>query len=450
MEMRRTRGSNAALARSERGPRDALVCRAWPSENATFTVMTKTLASLASLTFALTLTGALAAACSSSSDTVVVNSDAGTDTGVADSPSSNPETSVDASIQPETWTWVPVAGAKCRDGSDTGIGVNINPNSTKVLIFMEGGGACFNTTTCNTNPSKYAEADFNAAVAAGGAAGFNGTFDTMHTNGILSRADAKNPVKDYSMIYVPYCTGDVHAGANPAGAVPMVTGTQQFVGYNNVKLDVAMAQAMLPGTTDVVLAGMSGGGFGVVVNYDQVATAYGSVPVTMIDDSGPPMADPYLPQCLQSELVTLWSLDKTVLVACGDDCVGDGGVDTGHFAINVLKHLGKKYPTRILGIMDSTGDATISSFFGFGADNCTSFSPELALMFTAGLQDIRTEMSFDTNFGEFVFASGDHTSLEGQLDTRVAGGTVDGGAPAVALSDWLTAMIGGTASNPGP
>src|SRR5262249_5830997 len=41
------------------------------------------------------------------------------------------------------WTWVPFADAKCRDGSSTGIGVNLNRSSTKVMIFLEGGGACF-------------------------------------------------------------------------------------------------------------------------------------------------------------------------------------------------------------------------------------------------------------------------------------------------------------------
>src|SRR5438132_420164 len=32
----------------------------------------------------------------------------------------------------KTWTWVPFAGAVCRDGSGTGIAVNTNPGATKV------------------------------------------------------------------------------------------------------------------------------------------------------------------------------------------------------------------------------------------------------------------------------------------------------------------------------
>jgi len=402
--------------------------------------------------FALVVGSALVSigACSSSSSGPSATTDAGNGTSDAPVSTTDEASSADASIQPNTWTWISVPGAKCRDGSDTGIGVNINPASTKLMIFMEGGGACFNKTTCDGNPSKYAESDFTAAVAAGGAAGFNGTFDTMHTNGIMSRGDAMNPVKDYNMVYIPYCTGDVHGGGNPGGTPPGEA-AQQFVGYSNVKLDLDVIKSTFTGTTDVLLAGMSGGGFGVLVNYDQVATFFGTVPVTMIDDSGPPMADPYLPSCLQTQVSTLWGLDKTVLADCGPDCAGDSGaLDPSHFAINLMIHLAKKYPNRVLGVMDSTADNTISSFFGFGASDCTSFSPELEGTFTAGLLDIRTQLAFDTNFGTFIFKGPDHTSTEGQLDTRIAGGTVDGGASQEPLADWLTKMIAGTATNAGP
>ena len=31
-------------------------------------------------------------------------------------------------------------------------------------------------------------------------------------DGLLDVADARNPLRDYSIVYVPYCTGDVHLG----------------------------------------------------------------------------------------------------------------------------------------------------------------------------------------------------------------------------------------------
>ncbi len=394
-------------------------------------------------------------ACSSSSSGPGVSDDAGSDAvATVDAGGNTDAPATDAGLQPLNWGWMNIPGAKCRDGSDTGIGVNLNPASTKVMIFLEGGGACFNSTTCNGNPFKYAETDFVAAVKGAGASGFNGSFDKDKTNGIMSRGDMNNPVKDWNMIYIPYCTGDIHGGVNPAGMVTGVTGVQQFVGRKNIDLDLAAIKALLPTTSEVLLTGMSGGGFGTVMSYDQVATFWGAIPVTMIDDSGPPMPAPTLAPCLQSQLVGIWGLDKGVLADCGADCVGDGGIDTGNFGINVMKHLGKKYPTRKFGLIESTGDVTITSFFGFGNNGACGggFNPVLETDFVDGLQAIRTQMAFDPNFGTFYFAGTDHqahTSYEGQLDERKSTNTLDGGAP-TALYDWTAKMLAGTVTNVGP
>jgi hypothetical protein len=394
----------------------------------------------------LTFLGAAAlVACGSSSSGSSATPDAGSDadTTVDGNVGPTDASTGDGAVQPLTWTWVSVPGAKCRDGSATGIGVNLSPGSTKTVIFMEGGGACFNSFTCDQNPSKFGEAEFTAGVAGGGPAGASG-------GGILARGNAKNPVKDWNMIYVPYCTGDIHGGDNPAGMVPGVAGTQLFVGRNNVKVDLEKVKTLIPTTTEVFLTGASGGGFGAAVAYDQVATFYGQVPVTMIDDSGPPMADPYLPSCLQTLVANLWGLEKTVIADCGDDCKTDGGaIDTAHWGINSIKHLAKKYPDRRIGLVESTGDLTISSFFGFGSKNCSALDPVLEPDFTAGLLDIRAQMASDTNFGTFYFKSQDHTSYEDKFDSRMSTSTMDGGAP-VSLQDWTTQMLSGTVTNVGP
>src|SRR5688572_19641169 len=115
------------------------------------------------------------------------------------------------------WTFVPVGGATCRDGTPTGIGVSLNPASTKVAIYLEGGGACFNEDTCNENPSHFDASNF-ANLTAGG--------------GIDDRGEDENPIRDWNMFFIPYCTGDVHAGDNPdGGGANGVPSNQRFVGY---------------------------------------------------------------------------------------------------------------------------------------------------------------------------------------------------------------------------
>src|SRR5277367_3655623 len=63
-----------------------------------------------------------------------------------------------------TWTWVPVDGALCRDGSSTGFGVSLG-TSNNLMIFLEGGNACFNYQSCSAlNPSSFDAADFHDLV----------------------------------------------------------------------------------------------------------------------------------------------------------------------------------------------------------------------------------------------------------------------------------------------
>ncbi|HTB75438.1 MAG TPA: pectin acetylesterase-family hydrolase [Polyangiaceae bacterium] len=376
-----------------------------------------------------------------------------------------------STLTPETWSWVPVGGAICRDGSPTGFGVSVGSATDKVMIYLEGGGACFNALTCGMNPAKYGESDFTSDFVGATA---------PHANlGIFNRGFAANPVKDWTFIYVPYCTGDVHAGNATDQTVTGVTGKQQFVGYVNVGLDLQRIVPSFPGVTKVLLTGISAGGFGAASDYVQVAQAFGSVPVYEIDDSGPPMPDPYNPKCLLTEQVNLWGFDKTILKDCGSDCS-----DLGTFPIDFAKHVGKTYPKVPFGLIESTDDGVITDFFGFGAENCTATLPAqvTAATFTAGLTAVQTDLQGYPNFGSFIFGepgaanSTQHTSLGGDstfqtedtsavdtLLTTADGGAspeagavdagasaADGGSARIKLVDWVTQLLGGTTSNVGP
>ena len=368
-----------------------------------------------------------------------------------------------SALTPETWTWIPVDGAICRDGSATGIGVSVGTATDKLMIYLEGGGACFNALTCGMNPTKYGKADFTSA--------FVGASATHASAGIFNRGFAQNPVKDWTFVYVPYCTGDVHAGNHPDQTLTGVTGKQQFVGYVNVGKDLQRIVPSFPGLTKVLLTGVSAGGFGAASNYVQVAQAFGSVPVYEIDDSGPPMPDPYNPKCLLTDQVNLWGFDKTILKDCGADCS-----DLGTFPLDFAKHVGKTYPNVPFGLIESTDDGVITQFFGFGANNCSVTVPMTvpAATFTAGLTAVQTALQGFPNFGSFIFGdpgaanATQHTSLGGDstfqsedtsaVDTLLTAadagaspeaGAADGGAR-IKLVDWVTQLVGGKTSNVGP
>jgi hypothetical protein len=333
-------------------------------------------------------------------------------------------------LTPMTWTWVPFSGAHCRDGSTTGIAVNPAPSSDKLLILLEGGGTCASAASCANNPSKYGKPEFEAFVA-------SGPFGMGHA-GIMDRSDAANPLRDWNFVYVPYCTGDVHAGNNPRGSVPGVPGMQAFVGYVNVGLYLERVRPTFPGVTQVLLAGVSAGGYGARANYYQVHDAFDPVPVFDLDDSGVPLAAAYDPPCLQGNVATLWGYDKTILARCGADCP-----DKTNFAMDAAKHLLKTYPGVSFGLLESTDDATITASLGYGTNGCTGTQALSAATFTAALTDMEQELMPYPNSGAFLFAGTDHTTLEtAALDTRTAGG--------VKLTDWLATLLLGTVTNVGP
>jgi hypothetical protein len=333
------------------------------------------------------------------------------------------------------------------------------------MIFLEGGGACFDSITCLDTPAEFTAADATEWIAG------KSVSATPPGAGIFDRTDPANPVKDWNFVYIPYCTGDIHAGGNPSGMVAGVTAAQHFVGYLNIGFDLQRIVPTFPNLSQVLLTGISAGGFGAAANYVQVSRAFGSTPVTLLDDSGPAMEAPYFASCLATSTIGLWSLAETSLADCGSDC--DGGADPSKVFLQYAQHLGKAYPQRSLALIESTADATISQFFGFGQDNCANqtnntIAPLTATMFTDGLIDLRQQLASEPNWGSYYFQSTQHTSLGGaSFDTNsttnantFAGlgdaGLDDGGIPAdpdagtVALTTWVTNLIAGQVSNVGP
>jgi hypothetical protein len=352
-----------------------------------------------------------------------------------------------AGLTAGTWTWVPFPQAFCRDGSFTGVGVNLG-TANRLVIFLEGGGACFNGATCAGNPPSFGSADLQSRAAS--------TMDEIGLGvGILDRTRPANPVKDWTFVYVPYCTGDLHAGNNVATAGDAGGSPQHFVGYANMGVYLDRLVPTFPSVTQVLLTGISAGGFGAAFNYAQVARAFGSAPVTLLDDSGPFMQDPYFASCLQNELRALWGLDGTVLADCGSGCATPGSV-----FLDAVEHLTALYPKVAFGLADSTDDATITTFYGWGMSSCTGTGPLTEATFTAGLLDIRAQLASQPNFGEFVFAGADHTTIQSAAFYTRVSGAVDGGAgdggvqadggPGGLMTDWVAGLLDGGATNTGP
>jgi hypothetical protein len=316
-------------------------------------------------------------------------------------------------VTPAGWQFYLISGSMCRDGSPAGFFVHYG-TAQKLFIYLEGGGACSSPTFCSHNPAAIDNAFSGGAQSQGQTIGdslgaVNQNFQApyvptaasgltaAYSPGIFDFTNTANPVKDWSGVYVPYCTGDVHFGTAdnvtiPSdGVLPALT-NQHFVGYRNLQKFIARIVPTFPNVTQVLLTGASAGGFGAGLNFGMVQDSFGKVPVTVLDDSGPPFRTEYLPACIQQEWRSLWGFDAALPSDCADCFNSDGSGLT-----NIVVYWHHKYKNARVGLVSTVQDEVMRLFFASGDNNCASnnatalsISPYPAAQYTQGLQDLVT------------------------------------------------------------
>jgi hypothetical protein len=321
----------------------------------------------------------------------------------------------DGGAAPSGWSFYQISGAQCRDGSPTGFYVHYG-TSEKLFIYLEGGGACSSATFCTHNPSTMSQsfpggAPTQGQTIGGSIAAFSTTpqepyvptpasgGNPAYSPGIFDFTNPANPVKDWSGVYVPYCTGDVHFGTADNvtvpgdGVLPALTG-QHFVGHLNLQRFIARIVPTFPDVTQVLLTGASAGGFGAGLNYGMVQDSFGSVPVTVLDDSGPPFRIGYLPACVQQQWRQLWGFDAALPSDCAECARSDGSGLT-----DIVLYWHHKYGNARVGLVSTTQDEVMRLFFASGDNDCATNNATLldteqlaggytGAQYTAGLQDL--------------------------------------------------------------
>jgi hypothetical protein len=179
-----------------------------------------------------------------------------------------------------TWTFVPVPEAHCANGTATGLGVNLSRRSSRVLVFLAGGGACWEAAACAAGTAVHIQDTMGAGpvLAEAQGAGLGVLFD---------RTDPANPFRDASFVYVPYCTGDLHSGTRTHvydwfGPRPL-----EHVGAKNMDAYLARLRPTFADADRVWLVGVSAGGLGTLFHGWRVQKAFPGARVDVFSDSGP-------------------------------------------------------------------------------------------------------------------------------------------------------------------
>jgi Pectinacetylesterase len=301
----------------------------------------------------------------------------------------------------ETWTFVAFPEARCGNGISTGIAVNLTTRSKDVVLYLQGGGACWDPSTCYVlrTTAHFEDTMDEAAVLA----------EARQANYLFDRARADNPFRNASFVYVPYCTGDLHGGTAPHTYSALgQTRTGHHVGALNVAAYLSRLAPTFSGATRVWLAGASAGGFGAVINWWRVQQAFGGVRVDVLDDSGTfvePVAGRF------EQMRDAWSLQLPP---------GCSACDAGFS--NFLPHYAQAPGSGRLALLSTTQDGVIAAYFGISG-------PE----FEQRLAALRAAMAGEQR--SYVTAGTQHVLLGQNPFPRADGG--------VALTDWLAQFASG-------
>jgi Pectinacetylesterase len=177
---------------------------------------------------------------------VVASPPPATDSPTTEAPTTIVSTTDAPMVQPAAFEQVvPGGDCQCSDGSEFSFWVR-EADPQKVLFYFQGGGACFSGETCDPASGTYKPG--------------TGPQDdpTSADTGIWDQSNPDNPFAGWSVVYVPYCTGDVHVGnATTDYGNGLVI---QHKGSVNANAAIDDLVARFPAATQVFVTGESAGG----------------------------------------------------------------------------------------------------------------------------------------------------------------------------------------------
>ena len=281
------------------------------------------------------------------------------------------------------------SGATCGNGTPYRFYVNRAPapNDRNLLIAYEFGGACTDYGSCTgeggaisaKNPDGIPAGYLWSIPAQGWLNQIASPVMSAVTGNIgwlAGSSDGKlPPTANWTKVFLPYCTGDVHAGSairNYVSTDGARTLLQHFAGLANTRAALAWMQSNGLGQPDKMLSwGLSAGGYGAMANYAFLRSALQPRQSALLDDGGPlfPVnldgdgSDSYAYRMYSVAFRDWGMLDTDGLLdrLRRDTPVGGSGANLRALG-QLYGALARAFPQDRLGLSDTLHDATIARF----------------------------------------------------------------------------------------
>lgn len=302
----------------------------------------------------------------------------------------------------ETGIWnviKPGGETVCSDGSEYSFFVRPVEDSEKLMIYFQGGGACWNAFTC-------AGQFYDKTV---------GTPETELNsyNGIFNYAHPENPMTEYSTVFIPVCTGDVHVGDATVKYSDRLT--VQHKGAVNAQAALDWTYANYDSPAEIAVIGTSAGAIGSIYFAPQVMAQYPDAQILQFADGEVGVA----PEAWN--VLDIWNVYAHMTLPAEPD--------TETFTINdIYLEAAQTYPQHQFAQYTTTNDEVQVRFYQFSDDNVTR--PWLAVAYEF-LDELEANLP---NFRAFAAGGDTHTIL-------ARPGFYFYGADGTRFANWFTALL---------
>jgi hypothetical protein len=316
------------------------------------------------------------------------------------------------------WSWIEFPDTACADGSTTGLGVNPG-TGPDLLVFFDGGGACWSYLTCETAQTAV-DHSYDAAK-------FAVEVQDWFPGSLMDRTALPPTLVDATLVFVPYCTADVHGGdavQTYSGLDPLPTEvTWNHVGHANVMAYLQRLGATWPSPGKLVVSGSSAGGFGALVSYEAFRWYWPDAQGYLVDDSGPPLVAGDIPAWMRDAWYNAWHLGVSldpICVNCRDD-----------FSLAISQYAGSYKQDRI-ALLSQTQDHVMSVFLG--GKTGAQFEAALGRLEAARFTPSDNARVFFDAGTEHMLLTSETPVLSGSYVASHVTGTTS-------LTDWLELMV---------
>lgn len=297
------------------------------------------------------------------------------------------------------WTQIPVEGAVCARGTPYSFFVH-SGDPAKLMVYFQGGGACWDAATCKPGGT------------------FDDTVQPDELNvyaGISDFDNPQNPVADYSVVVVAYCTGDVHTGhATQEFTVGDQPITIHFDGFTNAQAVLKWMYAHYDAPEQLIVTGSSAGAYGAIFNAPYILAHYPDAQATVFGDAGIGVT------AAGWDGFETWNTAANFAPQDKDVPSGAGFTDGLYLAA------AKAFPRANIAEYTSYGDAVQTGFYMLMGGAREDW--------VMGLENSVTSLSAVDNFRWYVGWGTTHTVLATPLFYMMQ---VDG----VSFRDWFASLI---------